>query len=80
MKRVKYVDLVRTLGIILMIMGHVGFGKTFDYWIHAFHMPIFFIISGYFFMFKNLKIGKNSIVYLCMNQLVITCIVKGERF
>lgn len=49
MKRIKYFDLVRAFGIILMIMGHVGFGKRFDYWIHAFHMPIFFIISGYFF-------------------------------
>lgn len=32
-----------------MIMGHIGFGGKFDYWIHAFHMPMFFFISGYFF-------------------------------
>ena len=31
-----------------MIMGHVGFGSLFDKWIHVFHMPMFFIISGYF--------------------------------
>ena len=47
--RIKYFDLVRAFGIILMIMGHVGFGNEFDHWIHAFHMPIFFIISGYFY-------------------------------
>lgn len=32
-----------------MIMGHVGFGEKFDYFIHAFHMPIFFFFSGMFF-------------------------------
>ena len=31
-----------------MIMGHVGFGSLFNKWIHVFHMPMFFIISGYF--------------------------------
>ena len=48
-KRVEYIDIFRAIGIILMIMGHVGFGDRFDYFIHAFHMPMFFIISGLFY-------------------------------
>ena len=32
-----------------MIMGHIGYGAIFDKWIHGFHMPMFFIISGYFY-------------------------------
>ena len=48
-KRVGYVDLYRGIGIILMIMAHVGFGSFFDHYIHAFHMPMFFFVSGYFF-------------------------------
>ena len=32
-----------------MIMGHVGFGRKFDHFIHAFHMPMFFVVSGMFF-------------------------------
>lgn len=40
-------DIVRAFGIILMIMGHVGFGDNFSHFIHAFHMPLFFIVSGY---------------------------------
>lgn len=48
-KRIEYIDLFRAIGIILMIMGHVGFGDDFDFIIHAFHMPMFFIIAGYFF-------------------------------
>lgn len=48
MKRDESVDLLRGIGILLMIMGHVGFGGPFSNWIHAFHMPLFFIITGYF--------------------------------
>lgn len=48
-KRVEYVDLYRGIGIILMIMAHIGFGRMFDHYIHAFHMPMFFFVSGYFF-------------------------------
>mgnify|MGYP007030225338 CR=1 FL=1 len=36
-----------------MIMGHVGFGGHFDKWIHAFHMPMFFFVSGMFFRSDN---------------------------
>ena len=31
-----------------MVMGHIGFGDTFSKWIHGFHMPMFFLLSGYF--------------------------------
>lgn len=47
-KRIEYIDVFRAFGIILMIMGHIWFGVWFDKFIHAFHMPMFFIISGYF--------------------------------
>ena len=49
MKRVEHVDLLRAFGILLMVMGHVGFGPEFNHWIHIFHMPMFFVISGYFY-------------------------------
>ncbi|WP_026506366.1 acyltransferase family protein [Butyrivibrio sp. MC2013] len=48
MKRVGYVDTFRGIGIILMIIGHVGFWGTFSYFFHAFHMPMFFFVTGYF--------------------------------
>ena len=47
-ERLDYIDMLRALGIILMIMGHVAFGNVFKKYIHIFHMPMFFIISGYF--------------------------------
>ena len=50
--RLDYIDIFRGLGIIMMIMGHIGFGDVFDYFIHAFHMPMFFFVSGFFFTSK----------------------------
>jgi len=53
-KRLDYMDIVRGICIIYMIAGHVGFGnKFFDHYIHAFHMPLFFIVSGFFYKRKN---------------------------
>lgn len=45
--RLQNIDVLRGIGIILMIMGHVYFCNMFDKFIHAFHMPLFFILSGY---------------------------------
>jgi len=47
--RVVYIDLFRGVGVLLMILGHLGLGKAFDHYIHAFHMPMFFFVSGFFF-------------------------------
>ena len=61
MKRISYIDLIRSFCIILMILGHLWLGNTFNHFIHAFHMPIFFIISGYFYKeipFKDFLIKK----------------------
>ena len=59
--RIDYLDIFKSFGIILMIMGHIGFGRKFDFFIHAFHMPMFFWISGFLFKSrtkKELSFGK----------------------
>ncbi len=58
-KRIDSVDILRAVGIIVMVMGHVGFGGKFDRYIHTFHMPLFFLISGYLFRKKlNVSVGR----------------------
>ena len=47
--RLEYIDLFRAFGILSMIIGHVGFGKEINHFVHVYHMPMFFLISGYFF-------------------------------
>lgn len=56
--RLDYIDVFRSLGILAMIMGHIGFGERFDYFIHAFHIPMFFFISGFFYRKKCCSISK----------------------
>lgn len=57
-ERIEYIDFFRGVGIILMVMGHMafgglqGFGDLVEKYIHSFHMPMFFIISGYFYQKK----------------------------
>lgn len=59
--RIYYLDVLKGIGIILMIMGHVGFGKGIDYYIHAFNMPLFFIVAGYFYKNNtNLSFWQNT--------------------
>lgn len=57
-QRLDYMDIFRSMGIILMIMGHIGFGEKFDYFIHAFHMPMFFFISGFLYKKKDISVGQ----------------------
>ena len=55
-----------------MIMGHVGFGQIFDKYIHAFHMPMWFIISGYFI---NLNRPFKSYLHSKLKVLIIPYII-----
>lgn len=52
-KRLTYIDIFRGIGIVFMVMGHIGFGDFFDFFIHAFHMPMFFFVSGMFYKKKS---------------------------
>lgn len=56
--RVDYIDALRGILILIMIMGHVDFGAAFDKYIHAFHMPAWFFLSGYFWNYDNLSYGE----------------------
>lgn len=47
MERKKELDIIKGCGILLMVIGHSGF--PFWHFIYLFHMPIFFIASGYVF-------------------------------
>ena len=73
-KRIDYIDLYRGFGIVIMVMGHVGFGAEFDYWCHGFHMPMWFIVSGYFF---NKEIKFKELVKKKTKQLIIPYVSFG---
>ena len=57
--RIEWIDICKTIGIIWVIMGHVIVPKSLDVWIHSFHMPLFFILSGLCFNeIKHTKISE----------------------
>lgn len=47
--RVAYLDISKFIAIFFMVLCHTLVPRTLDSIVHAFHMPIFFIISGWCF-------------------------------
>lgn len=47
MPRLKWIDLLKAIGIIAVVVGHVTKNDTLRIIIYSFHMPLFFFISGY---------------------------------
>jgi fucose 4-O-acetylase-like acetyltransferase len=46
--RIDYIDAVKGIGILLVIIGHhLLDSENVIMWINSFHMPLFFIVSGY---------------------------------
>lgn len=47
--RNNYISIAKAIGIILMVVGHSGCPIVVGRFIYLFHMPLFFVCSGYFF-------------------------------
>lgn len=54
-KRIQYLDIARGIAILLMIIGHCIYDRSTIAFkmIYSFHMPLFVIMSGYFFREKE---------------------------
>ncbi len=48
-RRVSWVDIARGIGIIAVLYGHAVSGDSYRHLIYAFHMPLFFFLSGIVF-------------------------------
>lgn len=87
MGRIRWIDMLRGIGMFLVICGHVfkpaGLDGTVK-WIYSFHMPLFFMISGCVHEiqsrnkaipqpgdFLKKKVRQMVIPYLCLNFLAV---------
>lgn len=75
-KRIEWIDICKGIAILLVIIGHSGLttGFAFDVkkLIYSFHMPLFFIISGYLFKKSTTKEFKLlDFIYKKIKSLVI---------
>ncbi len=58
-QRISWIDIARGIGIILVIHGHSLSADSYRHLIYAFHMPLFFFISGLVFNYvKNDNVGR----------------------
>ncbi|MCR5787818.1 MAG: acyltransferase family protein, partial [Bacilli bacterium] len=90
-KRLSYIDVSRGIALFLVVFGHLFLiGSNTSRWIFSFHMPLFFIISGYvtntekYKKFKDYFLRKVKLLILpyigfLLLGFVISVIVKDWR-
>jgi len=90
------ISICKGIGIILMVVGHSGSPSFIGRFIYCFHMPLFFIASGYFFStkclddkflfvkkrFKGLYIPfvKWSLIFLLLHNLLFKANILNAKF
>lgn len=52
-ERIKWIDVAKGIGIILVVIGHISRNEYLNYFIYSFHMPLFFMLSGYLYKEKE---------------------------
>lgn len=51
--RIIELDIVRVIGVFLVVLGHLVNEHPIRMYIYAFHMPLFFLVSGMLYKAKN---------------------------
>ena len=82
-KRIEWIDIAKGIGIILVVIGHISQIEVLNDIIYSFHMPLFFIISGYLYKrkenFTKGKFKKILIPYLAFSIISFIYWVFIER-
>lgn len=63
-KRIEYLDVAKGVGIILVVWAHAS--GPFSNYINQFHMPLFFLISGFLYnsRLSVIEYVKNKVIHL----------------
>lgn len=57
-KRLYYIDMIKGIAIILVVLGHNSFSNHITQAIYLFHMPLFFVISGFLERLEEISFGE----------------------
>lgn len=70
--RISQIDIAKGICIFLMVLGHSSIPRFADDFIHAFHMPFFFFISGVTTNFNTEKwqFAKKKTLFLLLPFIV----------
>ena len=52
-KRLEYIDFAKAFGMLLIVWGHIRLGDWSNAFVYAFHIPLFFFLSGMVFSKKR---------------------------
>jgi fucose 4-O-acetylase-like acetyltransferase len=87
LNRLNWIDYAKGLGIIFVVFGHVIKGlitaklidPVFFYYavnfVYSFHMPLFFILSGYFFVKSFLKRGAADFIVNKLETIIYPFVI-----
>ena len=82
-KRIPWIDIGKGIGIILVIAGHTFTEGQFYVWLNSFHMPLFFLLSGflYYYSYNNASLKKivgkvSELIILYFGFSVIQCLIQ----
>lgn len=64
--RNNFISIAKAIGIILMVVGHSGCPAIINSFLYIFHMPLFFVCSGYFF--KEI-IDQKTLIVFCKKKI-----------
>lgn len=53
LKRLDYIDFAKAFGMLLIVWGHIRLGDRSNAFVYAFHIPLFFLLSGMVFSKKR---------------------------
>lgn len=94
-REIEYISVMRGITSILVVIGHYlpenspAWYETMNKFIYSFHMPLFFIISGYVYSISEVNIYKDFIEkkirrlivpYLTTSILIITIKLFSEKY
>ena len=69
-QRINWIDQVKGIGILLVVVGHMNIPHELSKIIFSFHMPLFFFISGYLYNEKKYSVNFENVFYSKLKSLV----------
>lgn len=75
MQRNTIIDVLKGYGMVLMILGHCLLPFKLNNFIFIFHMPLFFLISGYLFKDRNIPDLANKVLKRIILPYVVTGVI-----
>lgn len=79
-KRIDFVDIAKAIAIFLVVFGHmIPPGTPEKTMVYSFHMPLFFLLSG-FFMKKGNDIKFRTLLYKKWHALMVPFLVWGSIY